>query len=222
MKIVIIGHGGHSKVIYDSVLSFNENEVIGFLDDKYEEVKLIGQIICGPIKAAEKLFEHFKDIKFVIAVGDNKARELIFKRLNIPNDYYATIIHKSAEVSRSARIGEGTVIMPKSVVNANTEIGHHSIINSGAIIEHDCKIGNFVHVCPNATLTGSVQVDDRAFVGAGATIIPTIKVGEGAVIGAGATVIHNVPSHNKSTGVPARNYSSNLREGQSFAEYNSY
>ena len=41
MNIAIIGKGGHSKVIEDIILSNNEYEIVGYLDDRYEDVKMI-------------------------------------------------------------------------------------------------------------------------------------------------------------------------------------
>ncbi|MDQ0198780.1 acetyltransferase [Neobacillus ginsengisoli] len=220
MKIAVIGRGGHSKVICDMILSDEKNEIVGFLDDKYEQVSLIENAFCGPIKSAKRMIEYIKDIKFVIAIGDNKVRELIAQRLKIPDEYYVTLIHNSAEISPSARIGKGTVVMPYTVINADTEIGLHSIINTGSVIEHDCKAGNYVHVCPSATLTGAVHLENGAFIGAGATIIPNIKIGEWSIIGAGATVINHIPSFCMAVGVPAKIFKVNEGGGEYIAQYN--
>jgi acetyltransferase EpsM len=220
MKIAIIGNGGHSKVVRDLILSYEENEIVGILDDKYEEVRLVENIFYGPILAAKKLVEYFSDIKFVIAIGNNKVRQSIVQRINIADTFYATLIHKSAVVSPSVKIGKGTVVMPNSVINANAEIGIHSIINTGSIVEHDCKTGNYVHVCPSATITGAVHLEDGAFIGAGATVIPNINIGEGTIIGAGAAVIQHIPSFNIAAGVPARIHKINERTVESVAESN--
>ena len=37
MKIAMIGKGGHSKVIKDIILSNKEYEIVGYLDDQYED-----------------------------------------------------------------------------------------------------------------------------------------------------------------------------------------
>ncbi|WP_342042521.1 acetyltransferase [Bacillus sp. OTU2372] len=219
MKIVIIGHGGHSKVISDLIISqTNSYEIVGVLDDKFIELKQIGNVIYGPILSAIQFAENFKDIKFIIAIGDNMIRKKIVKRLNIADEHYITLVHTSAVISPASKIGYGTVVLPNAVINAESEIGQHSIINTGAIIEHDCKIGNFIHLSPRATLTGAVQIDDGVSIGAGATIIPNIKIGEWSIIGAGATVINNIPSYCTAMGVPARVKKGN--EGEFIAKYN--
>jgi acetyltransferase EpsM len=204
MKIVMIGYGGHSKVISDLILSDKGNEVIGYFDDKFFETKRIDNKYFGPILSAGNMLNYFNEVKFLIAIGNNSERKQIANRLSFPEDYYATIIHRSAIVSPTAKIGRGTVVLANTVINADTEIGQHAIINTGAVIEHDNKLGNFVHVCPGATLTGVVHIEDGTFIGAGATIIPNVKIGKCSIIGAGATVINDIPSYSTAVGIPAR------------------
>jgi acetyltransferase EpsM len=204
MKIVVIGNGGHSKVIRDLGLSQKGNEIVGYLDDKYDDFRLVDNIFLGPIFSAKRITEYFIDIKFVIAIGDNKVRKRIAHEINLPEEYYVTLVHNSAVVSHTAKIGKGTVVMPNTVINADTEIGSHAIINTGAVIEHDCLIGDFTHVSPGATLTGAVQLKEGVSIGAGATIIPNVKIGKWSIIGAGATVINHIPSYCTAVGIPAR------------------
>jgi acetyltransferase EpsM len=204
MKIVIVGQGGHSKVLKDIILANKEHELIGYLDDKYEGLTHNKDIYIGSISSAHMMIERVKDLKFIIGIGDNELRENISRKLNLPIEFYATLIHKSAIVSPSALIGHGSVIMAKTVINANTQIGCHSIVNTGAVIEHDNVLSEFVHVSPNATLTGSVKIGKGVHIGAGATIIPNIRIEEWSIIGAGATVINDIPANSTAVGVPAK------------------
>jgi acetyltransferase EpsM len=204
MKIVVIGHGGHSKVIVDMILSTGENDIVGFLDDKYDEEGLIAGTFYGPVTSFKGLVAKFPEIKFVIAIGDNKIRQSIVHKLNLSYENYVTVIHKSAIISPTAKIGHGVVIMPNSVINADSKIGHHSIINTGSVIEHDSIAGDFSHVCPGATLTGTVQLGEGAYVGSGSTIIPNRNIGEWTIIGAGATVISDIPAYCTAVGIPAK------------------
>ena len=204
MKIAIIGNGGHSKVIKDIILSNKEYEIVGYLDDLYEDVKMIDGMCYGPIMTVQNLIYKFEDLKFVIAIGNNRVRKAITIQLNLTDDYYATLIHSHAVVSPSATIGSGTVVMASSVINADAKIGKHAIINTKAVVEHDSKISDFVHISPNATLTGAVSVGEGTHIGAGAVMIPNVQIDEWSVIGAGATIIHNIPGNCTAVGVPAK------------------
>ncbi|MCY9664519.1 acetyltransferase [Paenibacillus alginolyticus] len=204
MGLVVIGEGGHSKVIREIIRSKSDYKIIAILDDKYDELTVINDIYIGPISSAHLLLNRMNHLKFVIAIGNNEVRKLIVAKLGLSKECYISLIHDTAVVSTSASIGDGTVIMAGTIVNADAVIGDHVIINSGAIVEHDSQLGDYVHIAPRATLTGSVIAEAGAMIGAGATIIPGIKVGEWAVIGAGATVISDIPSYSTAVGTPAR------------------
>ncbi|MBS4209156.1 acetyltransferase [Bacillus sp. FJAT-50079] len=213
MKIAIIGVGGHSKVIRDLISLKSNIEIVAYLDDKYEKLSKSDNTFRGPIGSAKTIGSMFNDIKFIIAIGNNKIRKRIANKLGLPNVYYETLIHPTAYVSPSAVIGNGSVIMAYSVVNSDSRIGDHSIINTGAIVEHDNQIGDFVHISPHATITGGVGIEEGVHVGAGATIIPNKTIGEWSVIGAGATVIHSIPFHCTAVGIPAVVKNKQLIEG---------
>lgn len=204
MKIVLIGQEGHSKVIRDMVLENEDYQLVGCLDDKYGELTVSDNLCMGPISAAFEIMNYINEVKFVIAIGNNVIRKLIFEKLGLENHYYATVIHKTAVISPSARIGQGTVVMANVVITADAVIGNHAIINTSSVVEHDNFVGDYVHISPRATLTGTVSIGNGTHVGAGATIIPNIKIGEWAIIGAGATVIHNIPSNCTAVGTPAK------------------
>lgn len=204
MKIAVIGKGGHSKVIQDIILMNKEYEIVAYLDDQYTDVTMVDGVYYGPVMTAQNIIGYFGEIKFFIAIGNNKVRKAISRQLGFPAHYYATFIHSKAIISPSARIGYGTVVMASAVINADAEIGEHGIINTNAVVEHDNRISDFVHISPGAALTGAVTVDEGTHIGAGAVIIPNIHIEEWSVIGAGATVIHDIPANCTAVGTPAK------------------
>lgn len=204
MKILIIGHGGHSKVVKDIILSNEGYEIVGYLDDLYTDKTIIDNLYFGAIKDAWEIINNFNDIKLVIAIGNNKVRKRISGILNQPIEMYATLIHKTAIISPYAHVGNGTVIMPNVVVNADTNIGNHTIINTGSIIEHDNIIDDFVHISPHATLSGSIIIEEGAHIGVSATMIPGVKIGKWSIVGAGSVVINDFPSNCTAAGIPAK------------------
>lgn len=204
MNLVVIGEGGHSKVIRDLIHSKSDRKIVAILDDKYEELLLRNGIYVGPTSSAHYLLTKLMDMKLIIAIGNNELRKSIVMKLGLPNESYITLIHDTAVVSSSATIGAGTVIMANTIVSADAIIGDHAIVNSGAIVEHDNHVGDYVHIAPRATLTGAVTVNEGAMVGAGANVIPGKSIGEWAVVGAGATVINDILPHTTVVGTPAK------------------
>ncbi|MBU7593523.1 acetyltransferase [Metabacillus halosaccharovorans] len=204
MNIVIIGNGGHSKVVKDIILSNQKLHIIGYLDDKFEEYLMEDELFFGPISAYQFLIDKFEDIKFIIAIGHNQIRKQIVSKMNLEETLYLGLAHPSAIISPSAKIGKGTVVMANAVINADAVIGDHVIVNTGSIIEHDSRVNDFAHISPNSTLTGCVQLGEGVHIGAGATLIPNVKVGDWSTIGAGATVINSIPSNITAVGIPAK------------------
>lgn len=201
MRIIILGNGGHSKVIQEMAYSLN-HEIIAILDDKFTVEVRDNDMVYGPLTAIKKYLND--QVKVVIAIGNNEIRNKIVSLLNINRDQYLSIIHPTAVVSPSAIIGNGTVVMPKAVINTGARIGDHCIINTSSVVEHDNTIGDYSHISPNATLTGNVEIDVGVHIGASATIIPNIKIGKWSVIGAGSTVLENISPCSCAVGSPAR------------------
>lgn len=201
-KVVIIGAGGHAKVIAD-IIEKSGDEIVGFLDDNKE----IGTTIINEYKVIGDLNNRFtmavtkENLEFIIAIGDNKKREEIS---HSPNLKFYTAIHPSAQIGLDVEIQEGTVIMANACINSSAKIGKHCIINTGAIIEHDNIIEDFVHISPNVALGGTVKIGKSTHVGIGSTIKNNITICENCKIGAGAVVVKDIEKEGTYIGVPAK------------------
>ena len=203
-KIFIIGTGGHAKVVADCILSQGD-KIAGFIDDNRD----VGEIFYGcPVVAKLKGIRQIQfdqEDLFIIALGNNRDRMQIAE--NYPELAYATVIHKSAQISPTAQIGTGTVIMPLAVVNAQSRIGRHCIVNSAGIVEHDNMIGDYVHISPNAAVGGKVQIGNLTHIGIGAAIKNNVSICGGVIIGAGSVVVKNIEKEGTYVGAPARQIS---------------
>lgn len=139
----------------------------------------------------------------VIALGNNERRLAIASLLR-DSVRFATVVHPSAAVLPTARLGPGTVVFAGAVVNTEARVGAHVIVNSGAIVEHDCALEDGVSVSPGARMGGRVHVRRAAFIATGATLAPRVNIGEQAIVGAGAVVVRDVAARSIVYGVPAR------------------
>lgn len=196
-NVIIIGAGGHAKVIADIIIK-NGDKVIGFLDDKKVGQKILGLSV---IDTVDNVIKYIDNAEFIIGIGSNYIRKTISQKYNL--NWY-TAIHPSAQVGIDVSIGVGTVVMANAVINPSTRIGSHCIINTGAVIEHDNVIHNYVHISPNATLCGTVTIAECTHIGAGATIKNNISVCADCIIGAGGIVINDIVKKGTYVGVPSR------------------
>lgn len=195
-RLVIIGAGGHGKVIADIALK-NKIQNIVFVDDNIN-----GECMNFPIIGNAEILQQLDDGRtgFIIAIGNNKIRNIFSETYNLP---WVSLIHPSAQIGSHVHIECGTVVMAGAIINANTLIGSHCIINTCAVIEHDNIIENTVHISPNAALAGNVYIGKETHVGIGATVINNLKICANCQIGAGAVVIHDITEPGTYVGIPA-------------------
>jgi sugar O-acyltransferase (sialic acid O-acetyltransferase NeuD family) len=189
----LYGAGGHAKVIIE-ILQSRGIPVDGLFDSNPD----IKQIWQYPVTAYSSALS---SPEIIISIGKNSIRKTISEQLP---GRFGMALHPRANISVTAMIAEGTVVMAGATINADALIGRHCIINTNASVDHDCVLEDFVHISPNVALCGNVRVGEGAHIGAGAVVIPGITIGKWAVIGAGAVVTKDIPDHSVAVGNPAR------------------
>lgn len=210
-KIVLIGGGGHARVLVDALRASGETGVIAVLDA--DPARAGSQLLDATVVGCDELLEELaaKGTRyFAVAVGgtkNNAPRMALYLRALDLGLEPALIVHPRAVVSPWATLGRGCQVLAAAVINAGAALGENVIVNTGAIVEHDCRIGDHVHVATGARLASTVTVGDRALIGAGSVVRQVITIGEDAVVGAGAVVVKNVPAATIVAGVPAKELS---------------
>ena len=203
--IIIIGAGDHAKVLLDILLE-QKKKVIGLTDKNISK----GTKIYGvPIIGDDDVILQFQpqEIMLVNGIGSVKSLDLRTKVFNIFKEKgysFTSVIHKSAIVSKRAKLDEGVQIMPGVIINTEAYIGANSIINTKTSIDHGCIIGKHVHIAPGCTLSGCVTIGEGSHMGTGSSIIQGVKIGENALVGAGSVVIDSFGAEVKICGVPAK------------------
>ncbi len=200
MRIVVLGAGGHGKVVADCLLAAG-HAVAGFLDDGRApgQVVLAGLEVLGPTEWLRS-----EPCQVALGIGDNASRARLAQRCLELGSRLFTAVHPRAVIAPSAALGEGVVVMACAVINPSATVATGAIVNTGAVVEHDCVIGAFAHVSPNATLGGECRLGDGAHLGIGATMLPRTSVGARTVVGGGALVNRDIRDDVIAIGVPAR------------------
>lgn len=205
-RALVLGAGGHGRVVHDIVLQARPYEVVGFLDNNPEihGRRVDGLPVLGGIDDLSQIARDFEVEGVVIAIGDNGVRRGLARHVENAGIELLSAIHPSATLARNATIGRNVVIAAGVVVCAHCQIGDSVILNTGCIIDHQTMIGEGSHICPGVRIAGRVKVEPGTFVGIGATVIPKVTLGCESIVGAGAVVIEDVPSLATVVGVPAR------------------
>jgi UDP-perosamine 4-acetyltransferase len=200
--VVILGAGGHAKVVVE-LLRASGQTLVGLLDADPTPRQVLGVDVIGddlrlPALRREGIGRAF------IALGDNRLRAEVGRKLGELGFELVNAISPQAMVSPSVRLGAGVAIMAGAVINAEGRIEDLAIINTGAVIDHDAWIGEAAHVAPGCALAGNVTVGRRAFLGIGCSVVPGISIGDDAIVGAGACVLRDVAAETTAVGVPAQ------------------
>jgi len=200
--VLILGAGGHAKVIAD-ILCCQGTPVLGFLDDN---PAMWGATRLGlPVLGGIATYREYMPSGVILGIGDIAARRAVVERLGVcARDLWCNAIHPHATIARSVRLGRGVAVMARAVVNPDAILGDHSVVNTGATVDHDCVIGAYAHIGPGAHLAGGIRIGVGALIGVGANITPWLTIGDDAVVGAGSVVVGDVPAYVTVKGVPAR------------------
>lgn len=193
-KIVIIGAGGHGRVVADIARACGYKEII-FLDDA-DRILAVGKV--------SDFIKYKDEASFVVAIGNSTIREKIQNQLLENGCQMATLKHPSSVIGSNVSFGIGTVVMPGAVINNGSRIGDGVILNTACSVDHDNVIGDYCHVSVGAHLAGTVLVEEHTWIGAGVIVSNNVNVCSECMIGAGAVVVKNIEERGTYVGVPVR------------------
>ena len=193
-KIIIIGSGGHGAEI-DEYLNYNkknthnaEIDVVGFLDDDPMSYKRYQ--FSAPLLGNIKEHQVRQDCYYIIGIANLKYRKAIVEDFLSKGAHFMTLIHASAYVSSSAKLGKGVIVGPMANIGPNVCVGNFTLINSRGSLGHDTIVGDYNFISPNVCFSGFTKVGDSNLFGINSATIPGIKVGNNNKIAAGM-VLHS-------------------------------
>jgi UDP-perosamine 4-acetyltransferase len=204
--ILIIGGGGHAKQVIETLRLTHPQARLAIIDVKPGIGAVLGVPVVGTddylSRAAAEGFASF--VMGIGGAGDNRPRAAAFARARAGGLSPLRVIHPSAAIAASARMGVGSQSLFNTVIEGDAILGDDVIVSSGAIVEHDCRVGDHVHVATGAIVTGSVEIGDFAHIGAGAVIRQGATIGANALVGMGSVVTKDVSPGVTVMGNPAR------------------
>lgn len=204
--IVILGGGGHAKVLISVLRRLRTYAIVGYTAPEDN-----GVVLEVPYLGTDDVLEAVRAARpfcaAVVGIGTVRPSPLRAERrrwLETLGFALPPIVSPAATVNECVSIGEGTVVFDGVVINPGCRIGDCVILNTHCTVEHDCTVEDYVHVAPGATISGGVRVGAGSMIGAGATVIHSVSICEGCLIGAGATVTENISEPGVYVGTPVR------------------
>lgn len=159
------------------------------------------------VLGGSELVHDHPDVKVVVCVANAHrpdGRRSVVRRLGLPSDRYATVVHPHASVSPGVELGVGSVLLAGVVITSPQRVGAHVLAMPQVLLTHDDEVSDFVTMAGRAGLAGDVHVGEAAYLGSGALVREGVRVGAEAVIGMGSVVLNDVPPGQTWAGVPAR------------------
>jgi sugar O-acyltransferase (sialic acid O-acetyltransferase NeuD family) len=204
-NIVVIGGGGHAKVIMSILKKLRNYNLLGYFD-RNDQGDILGVKCIGDDSQGPNIFRNGCK-QAALGLGQLKSslnRKQIVEFYNEIGFEFPAIVSPSAQINEDVIIGEGSVVMDGTVINSGTKIGKYSIINTSSSIDHDCIIDDFTHIAPGVTLSGGVEIGNDCLIGTGSTVIQYIEIASKVIVGAGSVVTKDIQESGVYVGVPAR------------------
>ena len=206
-RILIIGSGDLGQQIAHYVSQSENYTIVGFVDDwvSVGECRR-GFPIIGCVSQIEELYKEniFDELLIGIGYKHFDFRKSLFDKYKdiIP---FATYIHPSCIVDKSAVIGRGSIILANCVISMDANIGDNVFMYSGSVTGMCSKINSNTFISASVSTGGFSIIGEQCFVGLGSRIIDNIVLGDKNLLGAGSVLIKSYKENNSVlAGCPAR------------------
>jgi sugar O-acyltransferase (sialic acid O-acetyltransferase NeuD family) len=213
--VVIVGAGGFARETAQALRDLAAADraagrlerlrLLGHLDD---DAALHGLDVDGvPVLGGSGLVHAMPRARVVVCVGsprDQASRARLVRRLGLPDERYATVVHPSAAVADSCAVGPGSVLLAHCALTAAVRVGAHVAVMPHTVLTHDDVVEDFATLASGVRLGGGVRVERGAYVGSGALVREYTTVGAWSMVGMGSAVLSDVPPGEVWVGAPAR------------------
>lgn len=199
--LVILGAGGFGREVFAYAQDAGRS-VAGFVDD--DSGALDAHDLPVPVLGDLSLIADVSRFDWVIGLGDPDARKRLYDTLAERGASFASVVHPTAYIARSAVVGPGSVVAPFALVAPHARVGADVVLNTYASVGHDAVVGEHCVFSPYAVVNGTVHLGAGVFLGTGAMVGPGLKVGQGSKISVGAGVTRDLEAGSLAVGNPAK------------------
>lgn len=206
MILLIYGASSQAKEVYDLIQRNypDRYDEILYIDDFVDEKNFYFSKTIHFDSIRDIFNDRLGELEGIVAVGEPNAREKLTKKFDGLGIRLAKLIDKTALVSPTAQIDEGTIICEYSTIHANVTIGRSVLIQSFCDIGHDIHIGNYTVMSAGCTPGGGTFLGDRVYIGMNVAIKEKINIAEDAIVAMGSVVFRDVGAGATVIGNPAR------------------
>ena len=205
-SLIVVGAGGFGRealpYIRDAIALDPAITIKGFLDDKLEafngkldDLPMIGRIRDYRIESQDR---------FIVTIGNPEARADVTRSLEKRGAKFFTLIHPTANIASTAKVGTGCIIYPFCGVGNQANVGEHVVMTWYSSVAHDTVLEPFSMLSAYSTLNGGAVLEEGAFLGTHAVVNPLVRIGAWSRVAAGSVVYKSVGPRLLAMGNPAR------------------
>lgn len=205
-RIAILGAGDLGASLLQYLRDRGDKSIVGFLDDGRSRGEAFqGVPVLGRCADAVELYQSdaFDRVVYAIGYRDFTVRENMFEHLKSRGVRFYGVVHPTAHVHPTARLGEGVHVFPGTILDMEVTVENNVVFNTGCIVAHHSTVRSHCYFGPGVRVAGITDIGKCCFVGIGSTIVEKIQIGEGCVIAAGAVVTDSTEPGSLMAGVPA-------------------
>ena len=204
-RILIVGAGGFGREVLQwarDAWPGHAGRIAGFLSS--DDGVLYGFEGCPQIIGHPDAYHPARGDYLLLAIGVPYVRRQVAESLLARGAEFLTLVHPTAIVAASARIGVGAILCPYAIASDACRMGRFVIMNYHSSLGHDASAGDFAVLSPYATLGGNAHIQEEVFLGLHASIGPGKTVGTRTKVSANSCVLANAPEDSLVFGVPGR------------------
>jgi sugar O-acyltransferase (sialic acid O-acetyltransferase NeuD family) len=205
LDLVIVGAGGFGREVYrwaQAAFDPTEHRIKGFLSNRPADLAGFG--IEAPLLGDDEAYRIEESDRFLFAVGRPEVKRRMIERLKARGARFATLVHPTAVVAPTAKLGEGVVVCPFALVSDHVVLEDFAMLNFYSSVGHDGRIGRFAILSPYSTVNGFAVLGEEVFLASHVTVTARRKVGDGARVSANVAVHVDVPPRTLVYGSPAK------------------
>ncbi|MBI3553522.1 MAG: hypothetical protein HY077_13585 [Elusimicrobia bacterium] len=189
-SVLVWGEPNSALLAIDAFESAGELSPAAFMDDAAGQGDWCGLPTLAPDTLASLAERGLR--RAFLCGRDAEATLAAAKACKDASVEIVSAIHKTAAVSRRAKLGVGVLVGAMAAVGPEVQLDDYSRVLCGATVAHHTRIGRFASVCDGAHLGGNVEVGERAFLGIGVVVNKRVRLGAGCTVVSGATVVDHV------------------------------
>lgn len=213
-RIWIVGASGLGRVFFGYLEDIQRQQdtrvpVAGFLDNLVAQdpaplLDKLGEAGRGlPVLPIDGYAPQPGDV-FVAAMGKPENKTALLRPLLDMGAPFLTLVHPSAMIAPTVRLGTGCTVGPQAVLSAGDDFGDFCTIYPFAYVGEDVTCGACATIFARTTILADTRIGQRVGIWTGAIIPPGVTIGDDATIGLGSVVLKDVAEGTTVLGNPAR------------------